>query len=340
MAPQCRFWTQCLYRYGPQWVGLVDAGGRWVSARFRKWLRQAPEPWLAMLWLDDLHHPYVGRPRFLRRVSDRRLPLWRRTQLSRRMRRMLTLSAVGTEEGFLDLAALYDASLAYADWVVGRVIDALRTHSSWARTAVVVTADHGDMLGERRLLGHGRTADMYQALLRVPLIARLPGLGAGSSSQALVQLADVTRTLAELGGVADGLAPTAAPAVDLRDAAAGRGRPFALSEREPMGERSVAQARKKSPEFDFTPHQCHMVAVVQEGWRLIHRGDGRDSLFHAAADPDERDDLLVAEPARAAQLREVVDRWKAEVIPHPAVAGLQLQDSAILDQRLQDLGYF
>ena len=267
--------------------------------------------------------------------------LFRRVSLVCRMRRMLSLAPEATPDDLLDMVGLYDGCLAYSDWLVGLTREGLERRGQWEDTAVVVTADHGDMLGERGLLGHGRTADMYLPLLRIPLIVRLPGLeGNGRASAAVVQMADITRTLASLGGVPGQLSPSAAQTVDLREAAAGRGRSMAISERQPMGERSVLSARKKSPHFDFEPHQCHMTAVLQDGWRLIHRSDGRHELYRVAVDAAEKHNLAATEPGRLAELVQAVEDWQSRALPHPATRSLKTHEEAIVEKRLQDLGYF
>jgi len=338
---QAAFWTAALYRYGPQRIGWGDWGGRGLTRQFLRWLDGARRPWFALIWHNEPHHPYSARQPFTTRFLRRRMLLFRRVSLVCRMRRMLSLAPEATPDDLLDMVGLYDGCLAYSDWLVGLTREGLERRGQWEDTAVVVTADHGDMLGERGLLGHGRTADMYLPLLRIPLIVRLPGLeGNGRASEAMVQMADITRTLASLGGVPGQLSPSAAQTVDLREAAAGRGRSMAISERQPMGERSVLSARKKSPHFDFEPHQCHMTAVLQDGWRLIHRSDGRHELYRVAVDAAEKHNLAATEPGRLAELVQAVEDWQSRALPHPATRSLKTHEEAIVEKRLQDLGYF
>ena len=340
-TPQTGFWTQAFYRYGPQRVGWTDFGGRWTTGRFLEWVSRAQQPWFGVLWYNEPHHPYSARQPFTTRFLRRRMSVLRRLSLVRRMRRMLSLAPVATADDLTDMTGLYDGCLGYADHLCGLVREGLERGRQWDNTAVVVVADHGEMLGERGLLGHGRAADMYRPLVRVPLVVRAPGsLEGGRASEALVQLADVAYTLAALAGAEGHLAPTAAWRIDLREAASGRGRTAAISERAPMGEHSVLSAKRKSPEFDFAPHLCHMTSVLRDGWRLIHRGDGRHELYDLGADPNEERDLAAAEPARLAELVGIVEDWRARALPHPSTEKLEKRDEAIVEKRLQDLGYF
>jgi arylsulfatase A-like enzyme len=69
---------------------------------------------------------------------------------------------------------LYTGNLRYADRAVGRLLDMLRAEDLLERTIVVVTADHGESLGERGTFGHGHTVDAE--LISIPLVMRLPGI--------------------------------------------------------------------------------------------------------------------------------------------------------------------
>lgn len=340
-TPQIGFWTQAFYRYGWQRLGLSDFGGHLLARWFLHWVQHTHPPWFAVLWLNEPHHPYSAPWPFTTRLLRRPISFFRRVWLTKRMRRMLSLASNATQDDILDVVGLYDGCLAYADHLVGLTRRGLEQYAQWDETTVIILADHGEMLGERGLLGHGRTADMYRPLLRVPLIVRVPGaVKPGTVSTSLVQLADVAATLAGLAGVGDELADTAAERVDLREAAAGRGRTMAVSERQPLSERAVVSARRKSPEFNFTPHLCHMAAVVHDGWRLIHRADGRHELYYIERDPNETEELSAQQPQRLRELVHLVERWQTRVVAHPSTAALRREDDAIVEKRLQDLGYF
>lgn len=97
--------------------------------------------------------------------------------------------AEGTErERYLREIALCDAA-------IGRLVDALRAKGLWARTALVVGADHGEAFGQHDTPYHGLT--LYEELLRVPLVIRVPG-DVKRVVDAPVSLIDLAATVLDL----------------------------------------------------------------------------------------------------------------------------------------------
>jgi arylsulfatase len=99
-----------------------------------------------------------------------------------------------------DLLRRYEANLAYADHLVDRLRAALVTAGLWEETALVVTADHGEAMGEHGFVGHNEQVFVESA--QVPLVMRVPGLGARRLTR-LASLMDVAPTLAVLLGAAE-----------------------------------------------------------------------------------------------------------------------------------------
>jgi len=97
-------------------------------------------------------------------------------------------------EALVRLHARYDACVRQVDHEVGRLIDALAARGSWARTAFVFTADHGQSLGEGARFGHGANTEVN---VRVPLVIHFPagGVTQPACSGTLVSLVDLMPTL-------------------------------------------------------------------------------------------------------------------------------------------------
>jgi arylsulfatase A-like enzyme len=71
-------------------------------------------------------------------------------------------------------ADLYDGEIWFSDHHLGRVLARLKELGLWERTAIVLTGDHGEGLGEHGIHAHGY--HLYPAQTRVPFIVRVPGL--------------------------------------------------------------------------------------------------------------------------------------------------------------------
>ncbi len=91
----------------------------------------------------------------------------------------------------------YDGEVAYADAQVGRLLAALDAQGLTASTAIVITGDHGEGLGEHGEQTHGML--VYDSTLRVPLIVSAPGLKAGGSSPCHHEIASGLLRAAGLG---------------------------------------------------------------------------------------------------------------------------------------------
>jgi choline-sulfatase len=91
----------------------------------------------------------------------------------------------------------YDTGVRMADDYVGRLLDLLAELQVDGDTAVMISSDHGETLGELNVYGDHQTAD--EITTRVPMILRWPGLTPGRR-EALHYQIDVTATILELLG--------------------------------------------------------------------------------------------------------------------------------------------
>jgi arylsulfatase A-like enzyme len=97
------------------------------------------------------------------------------------------------------LEALYDAEISYHDVHFAAMMEGLQKRGLSENTAVIVTADHGEEFWDHGSVGHGHS--VYDELLHVPLIARIPGVTDGKQQlRDAVGLVDVMPTLLEALG--------------------------------------------------------------------------------------------------------------------------------------------
>ena len=108
-----------------------------------------------------------------------------------------TASAADKATRLEEFRGIYLASVRDADTSVGAILDALDASGLAGETAVVLTSDHGELLGEHDQIGHAGTT--AEALTHVPLVLRAPGL-APRREAAPASLIDIAPTLAALAG--------------------------------------------------------------------------------------------------------------------------------------------
>lgn len=181
----------------------------------------------------------------------------------------------------------YDGEIAYADRVVGQLVEAWRTQRGLERTIVLVTADHGEGLGEHGEVTHGVL--VHEATLRVPLVLRAPGMGK-ETIDAPVSLIDVFPTLAGLLHVP---LPAGVQGRDLGPRLRGEDVPW---------RRTSGYAESLYAELH---HGCAPLRALREGkWKLV-RGKV-DELYDLARDPGEGRDLVGTEVQASATLGEAL----------------------------------
>jgi arylsulfatase A-like enzyme len=92
----------------------------------------------------------------------------------------------------------YDEEIAYVDAEVGRLLDGLAAHHEFDSALVILTADHGESMIEReRWFAHGY--QVYEEIIRVPLLIRGPGVKAGRRAGP-VSLIDLAPTVLRFVG--------------------------------------------------------------------------------------------------------------------------------------------
>jgi arylsulfatase A-like enzyme/Tfp pilus assembly protein PilF len=101
---------------------------------------------------------------------------------------------------YRDLPDAYDGEVAFSDEIVGRLLSTLRSLDWYDRATIVITADHGEGLGDHGEEEHGLF--LYNEAIHVPLIIKLPSqTGAGTRHAEPVQHIDLLPTLTSLAGL-------------------------------------------------------------------------------------------------------------------------------------------
>ncbi len=105
-----------------------------------------------------------------------------------------------SEAEIAQMQANYAALVALCDQQLGRLLDQMDRLDLWHDTALIVTTDHGFLLGEHDWWGKNRMP-FYNEIALIPLLIHLPGVAGGARSSALSQNIDVMATLLDIYGI-------------------------------------------------------------------------------------------------------------------------------------------
>jgi arylsulfatase A-like enzyme len=122
-----------------------------------------------------------------------------KTDAQRILRTQYSRIAPQTDAQLGEMTANYYNMIAFIDHGVGRILDTLQQAGIAEDTIVVFTTDHGELLGDHGLYLKGPTH--YEGLLRVGLIMRGPGVGAGAIVREPVSTLDLAATIYDWAGL-------------------------------------------------------------------------------------------------------------------------------------------
>ncbi len=261
-----------------------------VCDRAIEWLRQ-PVDQKFFLWLHlfDPHFPYEPPPRFRTRFTNP-----------------------------------YLGEVAFVDEQVGRVLAELRRLDLDGRTLVVLTADHGEGLGQ-----HGEETHIYyvyDTTMAVPLILHCPQrIPAGRVMSGPVRGVDIAPTILDFLNID--------PASALPDS---------------QGISLTSRIANRAAEVDLPAYGETLGGQIMLGtaalrclrtgyWKYIHAP--RPELYDLRTDPGETKNRAAAEPARAAAMRAQLRKLIADSPPPVSPDDALVQPDLAVLERLQSLGY-
>lgn len=215
-----------------------------------------------------------------------------------------------------NLADPYDGEVAFSDEIVGRLLATLKRRDWYDAATIIVTADHGEGLGDHGEEEHGLF--LYDEVMRVPLLVKLPdGADGGTRRREPVQHIDLMPTILSLTQVN---APAGLRGRDLTPLLRGTG---SLA---PQG--IYAEALYARYHFGWS----ELTSLTDERYRFIRAP--REELYDLEQDPDERTNLITDRVPAATALRTALTRLTAD---RPIAAPSAVSDAD--RERLAALGY-
>jgi arylsulfatase A-like enzyme len=212
-----------------------------------------------------------------------------------------------------DLAGLkklfdgYDCGILYADYLIGKMIDAIKNIGVYEDSAIIISSDHGENMGELGIYAEHATADY--ATCRIPLIIKWNGARKGYADDGLHCNVD--------------LAPTVAELLNIKPGKNWDGASFAGSKLngEDTGRESLVISQMA--------HVCQRSARFGD-WlymRTYHCGYhlfDDEMLFNIKDDPHEQYDVKSEHPEICAQGAKIILDWHDEMMKKSALASSQV----------------
>jgi len=188
-----------------------------------------------------------------------------------------------SEDDLRQIKATYYGMIAEVDAQIGRIVDGLKKANAWDDTLIVLTTDHGEMLGDHRMLGK---LGFYEQSFHVPLIIRDPAQpqGHGRTITHFTEAVDVTPTIEAAIGVQ--------PAHPLDGKAL---QPFLRGEtpddwrKEAHWEYDFREVASQQAEIALSLHSeaCALSVIRDERFKYVHFVDLPPLLFDLENDPNE-----------------------------------------------------
>ena len=217
--------------------------------------------------------------------------------------------------------AMYDAEIQYMDHHLGRFLDHLKREGLYENAWIIVTADHGELMGEDGHWGHG--GSLSQAEILTPLIIKEPG-------------AERPRGLDETPIQQVDLMPTLLARLGLPHPPRMQGSVFP-EQTHPIIAEVYPLRFLKTLNRDL-PWNGDWRVILDGPYKFAWNSRGEHALYDLARDPTERDNLRSRQPRRVRRMARELTEY-LDGLPEPGELGEVDAVDAETRELLQSLGY-
>ena len=321
---------------------LLDAMRDWAVQKRRS------EPFFLMANLGDPHYAWTPPPRMLARyLRFNPTCLLKREYICLEPWQFNPELKQVTPTHRRVWSQLYNATVSHVDREVGRFLKRLKRWEGWENTIVVITSDHGEMLGDYRdIVGH--MLSLHDNLIHVPLIVRHPDYPSGSKVEGVVQTLDLYPSIVEWAGLIKESGPSAQlqrPSLTRAMSAPEDAGGYAFAEEDYTDSYNpVSGLRSVNPNIDPKKYPTRQVSVHSAKHKYIWCDDRPGEFYDLETDPYEQENLMgrLDDNGKLAlnTLQQAMNEWQSnlEMFPPETVDDAPQQDEEVL-RRLRGLGY-
>jgi arylsulfatase len=298
---------------------------------FKKWVKlHRGERFFAYVHFDPPHQPYLQPEEMTALFAGQKPPGFSPGPYQFPVGDRETLKK-SSHPALPEWINLYDANLRYADWAVGELVQTLREQRLLENTVLLVTSDHGEAFGEHGYIWHER--GVYDELLRIPLLLRLPAGAPQREVTELTQTIDILPTVFDLFRVS-------------YPAGQAQGKsllPLLAGQESPLHEYIISRSDGNPPSY----------LVRSKDWAYMLWGNGTwRALYDLQRDPAQRKNVAGDHPQVAnemlkhfrsfaeTQRRKPLEFLSPSAVPAPTTPSTNTHKlSAEERKRLETLGY-
>jgi arylsulfatase A-like enzyme len=239
------------------------------------------------------------------------------------------------------LSDMYDAEVAYQDHLLGQLLEVLFQPEHRENSLIIIVGDHGEMLGEHQLMGHG--IGVYDELVHVPMVIHHPSQTRGIEIDQPVSTTRVFHTVLEAMGVemidrANGVKVSIAE-TSLKNSEQHHN--YVISEAFPPDNLITIMEKYSRSLIDMYDCRSTRWAVYNKPYKLIRTETVQDEIFNYEEDPSENVNLV----RRDANMNRLIMELENFLMLASGIkfdpmgeSPTNLDDDRVMD-RLRHLGY-
>jgi arylsulfatase A-like enzyme len=313
--------------------GLRDSGARsankQVSAALRR-LQADEQPFFMFVHYEEPHAPYRPPRKYTRYLPDG-VSLEEAQQVNQDRWEYLSGAVPMDGRDFDILTALYDSEITYLDTRVAQLLRWLEESGVLDQTMVIITADHGENVGDHQMMGHAYC--LYDTLVHVPLIIHYPrGTVTPGRVEHQVQTLDALPTILAMLGDTSSEVYRSLQGYDLLSSSR---HDFTFAE---QAKPDLSIFHERFPGVDVSRYDRDLKMVRTDRYKYIWSSDGDLELYDLQSDPEEQCNTVREHPGVAEDLDRHLMAWCDSFEAATPLDEVPEFDEQVKD-RLRALGY-